>query len=129
MECGLLAAAWVAFSGGVELDCDCRLFACIEHVCIEQLEPLNSLGYLLALSMYASGGSFVDIARMRRLVKEREGLGANGRTVKELKKLLPYLRSRLGTHYNDGTSRDEEDNSINNTREVENSLEDNSEED
>ena len=29
-----------------------------------------------------------------------EGLGANGRMVKELKKLLPYLRSRLGTHYN-----------------------------
>ena len=28
-------------------------------------------GYFLALSMYASGGSFVDAARMRRLVKER----------------------------------------------------------
>ena len=31
--------------------------------------------------------------------------------------------------FKDGTSRDEEDNSINNTREVENSLEGNSEED
>ena len=29
------------------------------------------LGYLHALSMYASSGSFVDAARMRRLVKER----------------------------------------------------------
>ena len=28
-------------------------------------------GYFLALSMYASGGSFVDAAKMRRLVKER----------------------------------------------------------
>ncbi|XP_023913663.2 pentatricopeptide repeat-containing protein At2g17210 [Quercus suber] len=36
-----------------------------------ELEPLNSSGYLLASSMYASGGSFVDAARMRRLVKER----------------------------------------------------------
>ena len=36
-----------------------------------ELEPLNSSGYLLAASMYASGGSFVDAARMRRLVKER----------------------------------------------------------
>ena len=36
-----------------------------------ELEPLNSSGYLLASSMYALGGSFVDSARMRRLVKER----------------------------------------------------------
>ncbi|GMY05289.1 pentatricopeptide repeat-containing protein At2g17210 [Fagus crenata] len=36
-----------------------------------ELEPLNSSGYLLASSMYASGGSWVDAARMRRLVKER----------------------------------------------------------
>nr|POE64404.1 hypothetical protein CFP56_12449 [Quercus suber] len=57
------------------------------------------------------------------LLNAIEGLGANSRTVKELKKLLPYLRSRLGTHYNDGISRDEEDNSINYTREIENSLE------
>uniref|UniRef100_A0A7N2LQN5 Uncharacterized protein n=1 Tax=Quercus lobata TaxID=97700 RepID=A0A7N2LQN5_QUELO len=86
--------------------------------------------------MYASGGSFVDVARMRRLVKERgvrvvaryKNHGANDRMVKELKKLLPYLRSHLGTHCNDGTSRNEEDNSINNMREVENSLDGNSEE-
>ena len=36
-----------------------------------ELEPLKSSGYLLASSMYASGGSFVDAAKMRRLVKER----------------------------------------------------------
>ena len=29
-----------------------------------------------------------------------EGLGANGRSVNELKKLQPYLRSRLTTHCN-----------------------------
>ena len=33
-----------------------------------------------------------------------EGLGANGRTVKELKKLLPYLRFCLSTHYNVSSS-------------------------
>ena len=36
---------------------------------IDMYSKLSS--YLLALSMYASGGSFVDVARMRRLVKER----------------------------------------------------------
>ncbi|KAE8008888.1 hypothetical protein FH972_005359 [Carpinus fangiana] len=36
-----------------------------------EMEPLNSAGYLLASNMYASGGSWVDAARMRRLVKER----------------------------------------------------------
>ena len=36
-----------------------------------ELEPLNSSSYLLASSMYVSGGSFVDAARMRRLGKER----------------------------------------------------------
>ena len=33
-----------------------------------------------------------------------EGLGANGRSVNELKKLQPYLRSRLATHCNVSSS-------------------------
>ena len=36
-----------------------------------ELKPLNSSGNLLASSMCASRGSFVDATRMRRLVKER----------------------------------------------------------
>lgn len=38
---------------------------------ILELEPLNSVGYLLASSMYAAGGLWVDAARMRWLAKER----------------------------------------------------------
>ncbi|XP_062177601.1 pentatricopeptide repeat-containing protein At2g17210 [Alnus glutinosa] len=41
----------------------------VSHVL--EMEPLNSAGYLLASSMYASGGLWVDAARMRRLAKER----------------------------------------------------------
>ncbi|KAK2978709.1 hypothetical protein RJ640_026927 [Escallonia rubra] len=36
-----------------------------------ELEPSNSAGYLLASNMYAAGGSWVDAARMRWLVKEK----------------------------------------------------------
>lgn len=38
---------------------------------ILEMEPLNSAGYLLASSMYAAGGLWVDAARMRWLAKER----------------------------------------------------------
>lgn len=37
-----------------------------------ELEPSNSGGYMLGSGMYAASGSWVDAARMRRLVKERE---------------------------------------------------------
>lgn len=36
-----------------------------------ELEPSNSAGYMLASSMYATEGLWVDAARMRALVKER----------------------------------------------------------
>ncbi|XP_015899659.3 sphingoid long-chain bases kinase 2, mitochondrial isoform X1 [Ziziphus jujuba] len=44
------------------------------------------------------GGS--SSSRRRDLVFVVNPQGANGRTIKEWKKLLPYLRSRLGTDYN-----------------------------
>ncbi|KAG6712157.1 hypothetical protein I3842_05G090100 [Carya illinoinensis] len=37
-----------------------------------ELEPWNSAGYFLASNMYASNGLWMNAARMRRLVKERE---------------------------------------------------------
>ncbi|XP_042501070.1 pentatricopeptide repeat-containing protein At2g17210 [Macadamia integrifolia] len=37
-----------------------------------ELEPSNSAGYLLASNMYAAGGFWDNVARMRGLVKERD---------------------------------------------------------
>ncbi|XP_030967110.1 sphingoid long-chain bases kinase 2, mitochondrial [Quercus lobata] len=46
------------------------------------------------------GGGPSSASRRRDLVFVVNPRGANGRTVKEWKKLLPYLRSRLGAHCN-----------------------------
>ncbi|GFY94494.1 tetratricopeptide repeat (TPR)-like superfamily protein [Actinidia rufa] len=64
------ASAWGALlsacrsCGNSELGVDA-----VSHIL--ELEPSSSAGYLLASSMYAAGGSWVDAARMRWLVKER----------------------------------------------------------
>lgn len=39
--------------------------------CVLELEPLNSAGYLLASSMFAADGLWVDATRMRLLAEER----------------------------------------------------------
>ncbi|XP_052180844.1 pentatricopeptide repeat-containing protein At2g17210 [Diospyros lotus] len=64
------ASAWGALLSACRSQGNNQLGAdALSHIL--ELEPSNSAGYLLASSMYAANGSWVDAARMRWLAKER----------------------------------------------------------